>query len=122
MALFRQVTKAICAYLRNQNAVHWCRAVGWLPGGSRNGVRSFAVKQYGLEGAKHLAEEMCRKGDFFVHAWIKAGSPSPFDFQPIKRAYVSTAEYMQCFDSVPLNTPAARAALEIAEFVPSPVP
>ena len=122
MALFRKVTKDIGAYPKNQDVVRWCQTVGWPPGGSRNGVRSFAVSKYGVDGARHLADEMCRMGDYYMHSWVSGGCRTPFDFAPIKAADVSTREYVQWFEDVPLASPASRVAFEIRDFVPAPVP
>ena len=95
VTLFRTVAKDIGAYPKNKDAVSWCQAVGWPPGGARNGMRSFAVSFYGLDWAKHLAEEMCRLGDYYIRCWVAAGSPTPYDFVPVKAGYVSTREYIQ---------------------------
>ena len=122
ITLFRKVAKDIGAYPKSKDAVSWCQAVGWPPGGSKTGVRSFSVSMYGLEGARHLAEEMCRRGDHYIRCWVTAGSPTPYDFAQVKVGYVSTREYMQWFDDIPLSSHASKVAFQIHDFVPDALP
>ena len=122
ITLFRKVAKDIGAYPKNKDAVSWCQAVGWPPGGSKTGVRSFSVSMYGLEGSRHLAEEMCRRGDHYLRSWVDAGSPTPYDFAPVKVGYVSTREYIQWFDDIPLSSHASKVAFQIRDFVPDALP
>ena len=122
ITLFRNVAKDIGAYPKNKDAVSWCQAVGWPPGGSKTGVRFFSVSMYGLEGSRHLAEEMCRRGDHYLRSWVDAGSPTPYDFAPVRVGYVSTREYIQWFDDIPLSSHASKVAFQIRDFVLDPVP
>ena len=101
--------------------MQWCQKAGWPLGGSKTGVRSFAVAKYGLDGARHLAEEMCRLGDY-MKSWTTAGCPTPFDFRPLRNGYVSTPEYGAWFDAQPLSSAASKVAFEIRGFVSKSIP
>ena len=122
ITLHQQVATGIGAYPKGKEVVQWCQKVGWPPGGAKNGVRSFAVLLYGLDGARHLAEEMCRLGDYYMKSWMSAGCPTPFDFGPFRHGYVTAPEYGAWFDAQSLASAASKVAFEIQEFVPKPIP
>ena len=75
-----------------------------------------------VEHARRLAEEVCRRGNFFIKGWTDAGSPQGFRFGTIKAAYVTTASYSVWFDSLALTSNASKAAFEIRDLCPQPVP
>ena len=57
-----------------------------------------------------------------MRCWVAAGSPTPYDFDPVKVGYVGTRECTQWFDDIPLSSHASKVAFQIRDFVPAPVP
>ena len=106
----------IGSYAKNRDTEIWCSGVGWP---SR---KSFAVNRYGHAACRHLAAAYCRKGDFFFKAWMDAGSPAPFNFEPLVGAYEEDDEYAQWFSGVPIESPSFEAALQLQNLTPRPVP
>ena len=115
----RKVCSDIGVYPRDKSTQLWCKAVGWPPKG---GHKYFAVAKFGMEGSRHLAEEMCRKANYFMSCWVAAGSPAPFAFHDLSAAYRPPREFSDWFDELPLNGDAAKAVLIIHGLVPLPVP
>ena len=74
-----------------------------------------------MPNSRLLAEEVVRRGDYFFGAWVDAGLPAPYDFDPLVSAYRSTAGYEQWFDDLPLDSWSSKAALAIREVVPLPL-
>ena len=97
----------------------WCSAVGWPPA---PGQRNFAVRKFGIEGARMLASEMCRRGNHFMSAWEQAGKPGGFDFQPVAASYMTNDEHEAWFDTLPVRSDCFKAAMVIRGLVPQPVP
>ena len=107
----------IGAYAIERSTQLWCNGVGWPA------AKSFAVKKHeGVENARRLSEEVCRLGNFFIKAWIEAGSPQGFVFENVKARYRSPDSYTAWFESLPLTCKAYTAACEITQLCPRPVP
>ena len=105
------------AYAIDKSTQRWCTGVGWPA------AKSFAVRKHeGVENARHLAEEMCRRGNFFVKSWCDAGSPSGYRFEDIKASYVAPPSYFDWLDTLAISSKACQAAFEIRELCPLPVP
>ena len=105
------------AYAIEKSTALWCKGVGWPSS------KSFAVRKHeGVENARRLAEEMCRRGNFFIKAWVDAGSPSGFSFDALKTSYRPTTSYSEWFDGLPLSSNASKSAFEILAMCPRPVP
>ena len=105
------------AYAIERSTVLWCKAVGWP------NAKSFAVKKHkGVENSRRLAEEMCRRGNFFMQAFIDAGSPGGFSFEAVKPSYASSRSFDEWFENLALNHPACKAAFEIRDLCPRAVP
>ena len=68
-----------------------------------------------------LAEEVARKGNYFLAAWEAAGSPAPWNFEHLKAGYCSTRAYEAWFDDLPLNSESSMAAFAIRDMCPMPV-
>ena len=116
-ALFGKTATDVGCYARDRTVETWCTVVAWPP------RKSFAVtKHEGFQNCRMLSEEMRRKGDFYMDAWLAAGSPSPFSFAECAQHYQTVPEYRAWMDSLPLNSEQAKAALEIVGLTPRPVP
>ena len=119
VARFRQVAKDIGSYPRDKSTSLWCKAVGWHPA---PGQKSFATSKFGMEAARRLAEEVIRCANYFIGAWIDAGSPSGCSFEELVAGYRSPQEYSDWFDDLPLNSDASKAAMTIRGLAPQLVP
>ena len=97
----------------------WCTGVGWPP---KPGQKSFAVHKFGMQGARFLAEELCRRSNYFMSSWVGLNSPTPFSFTELAQAYRLSREFSDWLDELPINSDAVKAALIIGGLVPSPVP
>ena len=117
MKLFGKTTTDVGCYAKDRSTKTWCDVVGWPK------ARSFAVQKFaGVENARMLAEEVRRKSDFFMTAWVDAGSPSPFAFEDCKHSYRSPDEWTEWMDSLPLDSESCKAALDITGMCPRSVP
>ena len=95
----------------------WCNGVGWPQ------AKSFAARKHGgVDTSRHLSEEMCRRGNSFIKAWIDAGSPSGFMFDHVKLSYKPPDSYTEWLDGLSVNSNAWKAAYQIVELCPLPVP
>ena len=65
-----------------------------------------------------LAEEVRRKGDLFMLAWVDAGSPDTFSFEACKAGYTSTAENMSWLDDLALHSECSRDAFKTRDMCP----
>ena len=105
------------AYARDKSTDRWCSGVGWPA------RKSFAVRKHGgVANARKLAEEMCRRGNFFMKSWIDAGSVGGFDFQTVKLAYSAPKSYYDWLDMLPVSSDAFKSAMEVRDLCPIPVP
>ena len=105
------------SYAIERSTERWCSGVGWPA------RKSFAVRKHGgVANARALAEEMCRRGNFFMKAWIDAGSVGGFDFQPVKPAYRAPPSYEDWLDSLPVSSDAFKSAMEVRDLCPIRVP
>ena len=59
---------------------------------------------------------------FFFKSWLQAGSPAPFDFEPVVLEYEVDGEYAQWFDGLPIGSATFQAAMQLQILVPRPVP
>ena len=115
--MFGQTVKDIGCSCKDKSTETRCRVVGWPK------VRSFAVNKYrGVGNCKMLAEELRRRGDLFMTCWQDAGAPSGLVFEECKRAYTPTDEYRDWFDESAIGSESAKAAFEIMDLCPRPVP
>jgi len=80
--------------------------------------KSFSTNRYGHHNARMLAEEVVRRGDYFLGAWVDAGSPLPYDFQPLVPAYRAPAEFHEWLDELPLNSVSSKAAFMVMGLIP----
>ena len=105
------------SYSIEKSTERWCSGVGWPA------RKSFAVRKHGgVANARKLAEEMCRRGNFFIKSWIDAGSVGGFDFQTVKPAYSAPKSYDDWIDTLPVSSAAFKSALEVRDLCPIPVP
>ena len=107
----------IGAYAIERTTKLWCNGVGWPA------AKSFAVKKHqGVENARILSEEMCRLGNWYIKAWVEAGSPQGFSFDHVKASYRSPSHYTEWFDNLSVSSAAYKAAFELTQLCPCPVP
>lgn len=105
------------AYALEKSTEGWCKGVGWPA------RKSFAVRKHGgVSNARKLAEEMCRRGNFFMKSWVDAGCVGGFDFQLVKAAYKAPNSYEDWVDTLVINSDAFVAAMDIRDLCPIPVP
>ena len=115
--LFGKAVTDVGAYARDKTIKTWCAAVGWPE------ARSFAVQKYsGIRNCRMLAEEVARKGNYYLAAWEAAGSPQPWNFDHLRVGYSSTRAYDLWFDDLPLNSESSLAAFAIRDMCPRPLP
>ena len=113
--LFKKLTTDFGSYAKDKSIAKWCALTNFPE------RKSFAVNRYGMANSRMLAEEVVRRGDFFLGAWVDAGSPSAYDFHPLVAAYRSTAEYEQWFDDLPLDSWSSKAGFALRDLVPLPI-
>lgn len=115
--LFDKSVTDIGAYARDKTIKTWCAAVGWPE------ARSFAIMKYsGVRNCRMLAEEVARKGNYYLAAWEAAGSPAPWDFEHLKAGYSSTRAYEDWFNDLCLDSESSKAAFAIQVMCPLPIP
>ena len=115
--LFDKSVTDIGAYARDKTIKTWCAAVGWPE------ARSFATMKYsGVRNCRMLAEEVARKGNYYLAAWEAAGSPAPWDFEHLKAGYSSTRAYEDWFNDLFLDSESSKAAFAIQVLCPLPIP
>ena len=83
--------------------------------------KSFSTNYYGHLNSRMLAEEVVRRGEYFFGAWLGAGSPAPYDYNPLVPAYRSPAEYQEWFDDLPLDSFSSKAAFLVRDLIPLPL-
>ena len=115
----RKVASDISVQPKDKQVSLWCKSVGWPPA---PGQRNFAVSKFGMENARMLAEELCRKGNFFLGSWVDEGSPDGFSFGPLCGAYTELQEYTEWLEGLPLNSASLKAAFVLRGLVPLDVP
>ena len=112
-----KTTTDVGCYAKDKSTKNWCDVVAWPS------ARSFAVGKFGgVQNARMLSEEVRRKGDYFINAWVDPGSPLQFSFDDCKQGYRTTDEYYDWMDSLALNSWGCKAAFEIRDMCPRPVP
>ena len=116
---FMQMAKDVSCRPKDHSVKVWMAAVGWPPA---PGQRHLAVKKFGLEGARMLASEMCRRGNHFMGAWEQAGSPGGFDFDLVAASYRANGEYEAWTDTLHVTSEGFKASMVIRGLVPQPVP
>ena len=116
---FKTQIKDVGSYPKDKDVAFWCRAVGWPPS---EGQKSFAVSKFGLDGATHLAAEMSRRGSYFMHCWVSAGSPAPFAFRPLLGGYKAPEDYTTWFEDLPITSACFKAAMVIMDLCPNDMP
>ena len=72
----------------------------------------------GFANVRMLLEEVRRKGDCLMLAWVDEGSPDTFSFAVCEAGYTSTAECMPWFDDLALHSECSKAAFEIRDTCP----
>ena len=80
MKLFKKLTTDFGSYAKDKSIAKWCALTNFPE------RKSFAVNRYGMANSRMLAEEVVRRGDLFLGAWVDAGSPSAYDFHPLVAA------------------------------------
>ena len=85
------------SYPKDKSTSLCCKAVGWP---LAPGQKSFACSKFGMEASRRLAEELTRRANYFIGAWIDAGSPSGYSFEP----YRTPQDYSDWFDGLPLSS------------------
>ena len=116
---FKTQAKDIGSYPKDKSTSLWCSAVGWPPPA---GQKSFSVAKFGMMGARHLAEEMSRRGSYFMHAWVSAGAPAPFSFSPLLGGYKAPDDYTNWFEDLPVTSECCKAAMVIMDLCPNDMP
>ena len=94
----------------------WCSSSGFPR------PRSFALKRYGNEGSKMLAEEVARRGNYFMNLWIADGSPAPYSFIEAAEMYSESAAFIEWLQGQPLQSPCYVEALQIRKITPAALP
>ena len=69
--------------------------------------------------ARHLAEEVCRKGNYFMNCWVKARSPNVFCFKDVIGAYPENFEFIDWLTEQPLDSACFSAGVGVRALVPS---
>ena len=116
---FRKVATDISVQAKDTYIDLWCKSAGWPPA---PGQRHFSVAKCGMENARMLGEELCRRGNFFLGSWVDQGSPGGLNFQPLCGACKSPQEYTDWFEALPLSSVSAKAAFVMRNLCPLPVP
>ena len=83
----KKLTTDFQSIAKDKSVAEWC-SLTHFPA-----RKSFSTNAYGHESARRLAEEVVRRGDFFYGSWIDAGSPIPFDFNPLVADYTVADEF-----------------------------
>ena len=73
-------------------------------------------------GARHLAEEMSRRGSYFMHAWVSAGTPAPFSFRPLLGGYKAPDDFKSWCEDLPVTSDCCKAAMVMMDFCPHDMP
>ena len=113
--LQKTLTTDFGSYAKDKSIASWCEKAQFPE------RKSFSVNRYGFSNARVLAEEVVRRGDYFLAGWVDAGSPVPFDFTELGVAYQPPAEYEQWFDDLPLDSWSSKAAFGLRELSPMPL-
>ena len=112
----KNITTDLGSYAKDKSIAKWCDKTRFLAS------TSFLVNKYGFANARYFAEEVIRRGDYFLGAWIAAGSTVPFDFSDLRAGYTSPPEYQEWFEDLPLESHSSKAAFDFRELVPRPLP
>ena len=115
VALKKTLTTDFGSYAKDKSIALWCQKVQFPE------RKSFSVNRYGFSNARVLAEEVVRRGDYFLGGWVDAGSPVPFDFTALAVAYEPIDEFVQWFDDLPLDSWSSKAAFGLSDLTPMPV-
>ena len=113
--LQKTLTTDFGSYAKDKSIALWCQKVQFPE------RKSFSVNRYGFSNARVLAEEVVRRGDYFLGGWVDAGSPVPFDFTALAVAYEPIDEFVQWFDDLPLDSWSSKAAFGLSDLTPMPV-
>ena len=65
-----------------------------------------------------LAEEVVRRGDYFFGAWIEAGSPVPYDYNPLVPGYRTSVACQEWLDEQTLNSLQSKQAFAVVDVIP----
>ena len=111
----KTLTTDFGSYAKDKSVEKWCDMTRFPE------RKSFAVRRYGLSNARRLAEEVMRRGDYFLGGWVDAGSPVPFDFMDLAEGYKMSDVYEPWFEDLPLDSWSSKAAFEVRDLIPMPV-
>ena len=104
---------AIGSFSRGAPTEVWCRSCRWPR------QRTFHFSKYSHEGARQLADEVCRRGNYFMNCWVKAGSPDVFCFKEVIGAYPENFEFIDWLTEQPLDSACFSAGVGVRALVPS---
>ena len=113
---FGVAAQDIGAFSKNREVDIWCSAVGWPK------AKSWRISKYGHDNCHALASECARRGNFWMRLWVTEGSPAPFNFEPRAGTYVADQAFSEWFDGLPIGSALFKAAMELRDIVPRPVP
>ena len=107
---------AIGAFARGAESATWCTACAWPR------QRTFHFSRYSQQGARHLAEEICRRGNYFMNRWVEAGSPHPFCFKDVAEAYPDNFEWIVWLSEQPIESACFAAGMGVRGLIPNDMP
>lgn len=110
-----EVADYVMAKARGGLADEWARAVGFPRS------RRFSMNRHTAEGARELAKELARRGDFFCSqyydGWTAAG---PFKHSAASHAlYSESGEYLDWACSLDIDGPCFVAVVELQQICPA---
>ena len=120
MTLFKQLATDFGSYAKDKSIAKWCDKTWWDKTGFP-ASKSFSVSKYGFANARNLAEEVIRRGDYFLGAWIDAGRTVPLDFSDLRAGCTSPPECQEWFEDLPLKSHSSNAAFDVGELAPCPI-
>jgi hypothetical protein len=107
---------AVGMFSRGLATQRWCLATEWPR------QRSYYFTKYSMLGAKQLAEEICRRGNYFMSCWVNAGQPRPFIFFAAAECYPEDFEWIEWLSEQPIESDAFAAGVHIRGLIPLDVP
>lgn len=90
---------AIGSFARGGETETWCIPSAWPR------QRTFYFAKYRREGARQLAVEVCRRGNYFTNRWVETGSPSPFSYKDLDETYPDILEWITWLTEQPTDSP-----------------
>ena len=103
------------SFARGNDVKLWCRSTGYPQ------ARTFSLRAYGHENARHMAEQVARRGNYFYSSWVDAGAPAPLDFADLAEHYNEGEEFRAWLQLQPVGSPTYREGTKLSQIVPMPV-